>query len=179
MREVTRVLIAYDSRRGSVERLAHAVADGAGGVEGVEAVVKRVGDVTREDLLRCDGLVVGSPVHSGMVSVPVKQFFDDWQLRFDFYPHHPMDGRVGGAFVAGGQAAAGREAVITMILLAMLHHRMIVVSGGGTLGASAVTEAKEVPVDASELAEARALGQRVAETAHLVTAGRRQSAAAS
>ncbi|MGE0702709.1 MAG: flavodoxin family protein [Vicinamibacterales bacterium] len=176
MREPTHVLIAYDSRRGSVEQLAHAVAAGARDVENVEVVVKRVGDVTREDLLGCDGLAVGSPVHSGMVSVPVKQFFDDWQFRFDFYPDRPMDGRVGAVFVAGGQAAAGREPAMTMMLLAMLHHRMLVVSGGGAVGASAVTETKSEPVDSSELQEARALGRRLAETARLVAAGRRVSA---
>lgn len=179
MRRSTRVLIAYDSRRGTVEQLAQAVTAGALTVDGVEAVMKRVGEVTREDLLECDGLAIGSPVHSGMVSVPVKQFFDDWQFRFDFYPSRLMDGRVGAVFAAGGQAAGGREAVMTMLILAMLHHRMLVVSGGGALGASAMTENKPVPIDASELAEAGALGQRLAEMARLVAEGRRAFAAVS
>lgn len=173
MAELTRILIAYDSRRGRTEQMALAVAGGARSVEGAQVEVRRVGDVTKEELLACDGLAVGSPVHTGMVSVPVKQFFDDWQFRFDFYPEFPLRDRVGAAFAAGGQTAGGREATMTAILLAMLHHRFIVVSGGGTIGASAATEVKPDPVDDRELAEARALGQRLAEVASLVAAGRR------
>lgn len=173
---MTRILVAYDSRRGRTEQMAQEVADGARSVSRVDVQLMRVGDVTREDLLACDGLAVGSPVHTGMVSVPVKQFFDDWQFRFDFYPEFPLRDRVGAAFAAGGQAAGGREATMTAILLAMLHHRFIVVSGGGAIGASAATEVKPEPVDARELAEARALGHRLAETARTMVEGRRTRA---
>lgn len=60
-----------------------------------------VGEVVREDLLASDGLAVGSPVHTGSMAVPVKQFFDNWHLRFNFYPSRPMRGRVGAAFAGG------------------------------------------------------------------------------
>ena len=72
----TAILVAFDSRRGSVERLGAEVADGARAVLGTVVSVKRVEDVTRGDLLAADGVAVGSPVHTGTISTPVKRFFD-------------------------------------------------------------------------------------------------------
>ncbi|MCM2269640.1 MAG: flavodoxin family protein [Thermoanaerobaculia bacterium] len=169
-----RVLVAYDSRRGHVESLAGEVAAGARDVAGAEVTVARVGEVSRQQLLDCDALVVGSPVHTGSMSVPVKQFFDDWHLRFDFYPERPMRDRIGAAFAAGGKGDGGREMTLLAILTAMLHHRMVVVSGESPIGASAATEDKEEPIDARELAEARALGRRVAGLAGFLAAARRE-----
>jgi NAD(P)H dehydrogenase (quinone) len=169
---MSRVLVAFHSRRGHVERLADAVAAGARAVPGTEVSLRRVGDVTREELLACDALVVGTPVHSGSMAAPVKQFFDDWHLRFDFYPDRPMRDRVGAAFAAGGQGDGGREFAMLGILAAMLHHHMLVVAGDSGIGASAATEEPPVEIDARELERATALGRRVAGAARLLRAGR-------
>jgi NAD(P)H dehydrogenase (quinone) len=171
----TTVLIAYCSLRGHDERLAQAVAAGVRSVEGVRVSVKRVHEVSKEELLACDGLIVVSPVHSGSMAVSVKQVFDDWQFRFDFHPSRPLRDRVGGAFAAGGHGAGGRELTMLSILAAMLQHRMIVASGESPIGASAATEAKPEAIDAQELAEAHALGGRVAQVAMRVRSGRRRS----
>jgi len=48
---------------------------------------------------------------------------------------------------------------------------MIVVSGGGAFGASATTEGNSPGIDNNELAEAKALGRRVAEVAARFKAG--------
>lgn len=167
-----KVLVVFDSRRGSVERLAHAVSEGAASVSGTDVLVKRVQDVVLDDLLSCDGLAVGSPVHTGTVSIPVKQFFDRWQFEFDFYPEWPMSDRVGAAFAAGGRGAGGREFTLLTIVSALLHHRLILVAEGGTVGSSASTETKDEPVDETELADARALGRRLAEVSAIVRRGR-------
>ena len=167
-----RVLVAFHSRRGHVEHLASEVAAGARAVPGTEVTLKRVGEVTREDLLASDGLVVGSPVHSGSMAVPVKQFFDDWHLRFDFYPSRPMRDKVGAAFAAGGQGDGGRELTMLGILAAMLHHRLLVISGESPIGSSAATEESAVALSDKDLESARALGQRVAEVAATLCAGR-------
>ena len=57
------------------------------------------------------------------------------------------------------------------ILAAMLGNQMIVVSGGGAFGASATTEGASPGIDDKELAEAKALGQRVADVTKLIKAG--------
>jgi flavorubredoxin len=56
--------------------MAHAVADGARSVEGVEVVMKKSRDATLEDLLTADGLAVGTPENFGYMSGMVKDFFD-------------------------------------------------------------------------------------------------------
>lgn len=172
MADTVRILVAFHSRRGHVERLASEVVAGARVVPHTEVTLRRVEEVTREELLASDGLVVGSPVHTGSMAVPVKQFFDDWHLRFDFYPSRPLRDRVGAAFAAGGQGDGGRELTMLGILAAMLHHRMVVISGESAIGASAATEESPVELDEREIQSARALGQRVAELAAALRAGR-------
>jgi NAD(P)H dehydrogenase (quinone) len=167
-----RVLVAFHSRHGHVEELAGEVAAAARRVPATEVTVVHVGAVTRADLLACDALVVGTPVHSGSMAAPVKQFFDDWHLRFDFYPGRPMRDRVGAAFAAGGQGDGGREFAMLGILSAMLHHHMLVVAGDSGIGASVATEGPVPGVDESARERARGLGLRVAQVAHMVRLGR-------
>ena len=45
------VLIMYHSQGGNTERMARAVADGAAGMEGACAVVKRAGQASLDDVL--------------------------------------------------------------------------------------------------------------------------------
>src|SRR5262245_18783072 len=115
-------LVAFDSRRGTVETLAERVAEGARSVPGVVVSVKHVDTVLREDLLAADGLALGSPVHMGTLSTPVKRFLDAWQFQFDFYPSRPMRNRVGAAFATGGQESGGQELTMLTILGAFLHN---------------------------------------------------------
>lgn len=170
--EGVRILVVYDSRRGAVERLAHAVGEGARALAGAEVRVLRVGEVSPEELLACDGLALGSPVHTGTMSAGMKQFLDDLQLRHGWYPHRPLADRVGAAFSAGGQEAGGRELTQLSLLAALLHHGLFLVAGGGAFGASAATETGDVPLDERDLANARALGRRLAEAARIVRLGR-------
>jgi hypothetical protein len=58
------------------------------------------------------------------------------------------------------------------MLAAMLHQWMVVLSGESPIGASAATEIKPVAVDHAELAEASALGRRVAEVARVLRRGK-------
>jgi NAD(P)H dehydrogenase (quinone) len=69
------------------------------------------------------------------------------------------------AFATAGQVSSGKEVTMLTILAAMLGNPMIVVSSGGAFGASATTEGDSSGIDNRELADARALGQRVAEAA--------------
>ena len=59
----TKVLIAYHSVTGNTEKMAQAVAEGANGVSGASVGLKKVGEVTADELLACDALVVGSPIY--------------------------------------------------------------------------------------------------------------------
>ncbi len=160
-----KVLVTYHSSSGNTERMAEAVVVGAKAVPGTQVVLKRVGQVTADDLFSADAVVVGSPVYWSNMSGEVKTFFDNWQFKFGVFPEFKMKNKVGAAFATGGQVSSGKEVTMLTILAAMLGNQMIVVSGGGAFGASATTEGDSPGIDKKELAEAKALGQRVAEVA--------------
>lgn len=148
--------------------MAEAVVEGAQRVPGTEVVLKRVSQVTADDLFSSDALIVGSPVYWSNMSGEVKTFFDNWQFKFGVFPEFKMKNKVGAAFATGGQVSSGKEVTMLTILAAMLGNQMIVVSGGGAFGASATTEGDSPGIDNKELADAQALGQRVADVAGLL-----------
>jgi NAD(P)H dehydrogenase (quinone) len=163
-----KILVTYHSLSGNTERLAEAVVDGVKSVPGTEALLKRVGKVTADELFSADAVVVGSPVYWSNMSGEVKTFFDNWQFKFGVFPEFKMKNKIGAAFATGGQVSSGKELTMLTILAAMLGNQMIVVSGGGAFGASATTEGDSLGVDNKELADAKELGRRVAEVAVMV-----------
>lgn len=140
-------------------------------VPDTHVVLKRVGQVTAEDLFSADAVVVGSPVYWSNMSGEVKTFFDNWQFKFGVFPEFKMKNKVGAAFATGGQISSGKEVTMLTILAAMLGNQMIVVSGGGAFGASATTEGESLGIDDKELSEAKVLGRRVADVTKLIKIG--------
>ena len=165
---VVKVLVAYHSQSGNTERMAEAVVEGAKSLPGTTVVLKRVGQVTADDLFSSDAIIVGSPVYWSNMSGEVKTFFDNWQFKFGVFPDFKMKNKIGAAFATGGQISSGKEVTMLTILAAMLGNQMIVVSGGGAFGASATTEGDSPGIDKRELADAQALGRRVAEVAAML-----------
>lgn len=163
-----KVLVTYHSLTGNTERMAEAVVEGVKSVPGTTVLLKRVGQVTAEDLFSSDAVIVGSPVYWSNMSGEVKTFFDNWQFKFGVFPEFKMKNKVGAAFATGGQISSGKEVTMLTMLAAMLGNQMIVVSGGGAFGASATTEGDSPGIDKKELADAKALGQRVADVAKLI-----------
>jgi NAD(P)H dehydrogenase (quinone) len=168
---LVRVLVTYHSRTGNTERMAEAVVEGVKSVPGTEVLLKRVGQVTADDLFSADAVVVGSPVYWSNMSGEVKTFFDNWQFKFGVFPEFKMKNKIGAAFATGGQVSSGKEVTMLTILAAMLGNQMIVVSGGGAFGASATTEGDSLGIDNKELADAKELGRRVAEVAVMMQRG--------
>lgn len=169
--EPVSVLIAYHSLSGYTERMADAVGQGARAVPGTQVIVKRVGQVTAQELFAADAIVLGSPVYWSNMAAEVKTFIDDWQFKFGVFPEFKLKNKVGAAFVTGGQISSGKELTMLSMLAAMLGNYMVVVSGGGAFGASATTEGISPGIDEQELASARELGGRVAEVAAAIKSG--------
>jgi len=119
--EVPRVLIFYDSRTGNTEKAAALVAEGVREVAGIDCVVKKVDDVSLDDLLRADGIVIGSPTYYGSMSGKIKELLDK-SVKI----HGELEGKVGAAFTSSGGTASGAETTILSILEALLIHGMIV-----------------------------------------------------
>ena len=165
------VLVAYHSVTGNTEKMAHAVVEGAKGVSGTEVVLKWVGEITTEDLLGANAVIVGSPVYFANMSGEVKTFFDNWLLKFGVFRDLKMRNKVGAAFVTGASISNGKETTMVAIMEAMVMNQMTVVSGGGAFGASATTGSDSPGIDDKELATARDLGKRVAEVTAIVKRG--------
>jgi NAD(P)H dehydrogenase (quinone) len=161
------VLIAYHSESGNTKEMAQSVERGALSVEGVSVVLKSVDDVSNEDLISADAIIVGSPVYNANVTPEISAFIASWPFE-----GQPLKDKFGATFVTAGGVSAGEEIVQMNILQSMLVFGMIVVGGPEwtqPFGASAVTG--EPPFEVSEQNEISEqfiekgflLGERVAK----------------
>ncbi len=115
-----KVLVVYYSQGGNTKKMAESVAEGVK-KEGVEAVLKDVGRVTAEGLLKFEAIIIGSPTYYGTMSAEIKKLFDE-SVKF----HGRLEGKVGAAFASSANIGGGNETTILDILNAMLIHGMII-----------------------------------------------------
>lgn len=110
------VLIVYTSMFGNTEKLAHSVADGARSVAEVVVTLRIAEAVTLEEVRRCDAIVLGSPVHMGMLDWRIKKFIDSH--IYQLWLTNELVGRVAGVFaVGGGYGNAGSGCELTQIAM--------------------------------------------------------------
>lgn len=172
-----RVLVAYDSLTTNTTRMAEAVGEGVRRVKGIEVLLKKVAEVTRDDLQSADGIILGCPTYYGTIPGRMKAVIDDWswKLKVDFTD------KAGGAFATGGGQTGGKEFVVLSLLMFMLNNRMVVAgplyrndrtgSVWAEAGASAITGPLDPGLSEGELDGARRLGERVAQLAAKLRAG--------
>ena len=153
------------------EKMAQAAGAGARRIPGVSVLVKPVDEVSKKDLDRAHGIMLGSPTYFANIPGTMKTVIDDWnwKLKVDFTD------KVGGAFATAGGRTGGQGHVVTSLLLFMLNNRMVVAgplyqnpqtgSIWGESGAVAVTGPVDAGVSDSELDGAQQLGERVARLA--------------
>ncbi len=166
-----RVLVAYYSLTGNTQRLTEGVVEGVRRVPGVVAVVKKVEEVTKEDLQSAQGIILGCPTYYANIPGKMKLVIDDWswKWRVDFTD------KVGGAFATGGGQTGGKEHVVVSLLLFMLNNRMVVAGPlyqdaegedvWAETGATAMTGPLDPGIGPNDLDGARRLGDRVARLA--------------
>lgn len=119
-RDMPKILVIYYSQSGNTKKMAGSVGEGIE-KEGVEVVVKDVKDVKADELLKYDGIIIGSPTYYGTMSAEIKKLFDD-SVKF----HGKLDGKIGAAFSSSANIGGGNETTILDILNAMLIHGMII-----------------------------------------------------
>lgn len=160
------VLVAFHSQTGHTEAMARALADGAAG-GGARVSVKRIGEVTKEDLEAADALALGSPVHMGDVAVEVRKALVEWAYGFGFWRSRGLLNKPCAVFATGGAPSNGKEFTMLSMALGMLQYGMVLVTPYGGLGATATTGIPEYEkgVGEHELREATDLGARLAEVA--------------
>jgi len=158
------VLVAYYSQSGNTKVMAEAVATGVVQVSGIKYILKPIHEITKEEVLEADAIILGSPVYNANVAPAVQEFINSWPFE-----GRPMMDKIGAAFTSGGAFSIGEELVMLSILRSMLIHGMIVTGGEVTeaaFGASAITGEGAFagkPVDEVFLLKAEGLGRRVGE----------------
>jgi NAD(P)H dehydrogenase (quinone) len=149
------LLITYYTRSGSTQKMAEVVAAGAQEVQGVKVDVRPVSEVSPDDLLSYDGILMGSPVYYGTMAAEVKALIDESVKH-----HGKLTGKVGGGFASSGGPGGGNETTVLDIVKALLIHGMIV--QGDAEGDHYGPIAVGAPDDRSQN-ECRRFGRRMAE----------------
>jgi NAD(P)H dehydrogenase (quinone) len=135
------LLILFYSAGGSVRNIAHSIAEGAEN-EGVEIRIRTVPKVsavteqteelipekgeiycTKDDLIHCSGLAIGSPTRFGSMASPLKYFLDS---TGDLWASNTLEGKPGIAFTSTGSMHGGQEVTLFNLITYMLHHGMII-----------------------------------------------------
>lgn len=118
---MARILVTYYSKTGHTAAMAECIAAAAREVEGASVELRPVADVTPDDLLEFDGIVMGSPVYYGTMAAPLKALIDASVKH-----HGKLDGKVGGAFSSSGVIGGGNETTLLDIIACLLVHGMVV-----------------------------------------------------
>ena len=151
------VLVLYYSKGGNTRKLAEAIAEGVGQVDGVEAVLRHTRDVVKDDFVAADGLIVGSPVYFGTMAAQLKLVLDEF-----VGVRKKMENKVGAAFATAGDASGGKETTMMSIIQALMIYGMIIVGDPMSATGHYGTACVGAP-DAGVRENAQRLGRRVAE----------------
>ena len=135
------LLILFYSAGGSVRNIAHAIADGAE-QENLSVRIRTVPKVssvteqtkknipekdevycTKEDLINCSGLALGSPTRFGSMAAPLKYFLDS---TGDLWSANTLEDIPGLEFTSTGSMHGGQEITQFNLLTYMLHQGMII-----------------------------------------------------
>ncbi|MCM8795800.1 MAG: NAD(P)H-dependent oxidoreductase [Candidatus Omnitrophica bacterium] len=117
---MAKILVVYFSQTGNTRKMAEAVKEGVE-KEGIEVNLKELKDIKADDLLKYEGLIIGSPTYYGTMAAEIKQLLDD-SVKF----HGKLDGKVGAAFSSSANIGGGNETTVLDILQALLIHGMII-----------------------------------------------------
>lgn len=192
---MSEILVLYYSQGGSTAEMAQVITHGVEEIPGMQARLRTVPNVstvceatedvipdsgapyvTLNDLVECDGLIIGSPTYFGNMSAAMKHFIDSTS---SLWMSGDLAGKPAGVFTATASMHGGQESTLLSMMLPLFHHGMILVGipyseqallqtrdGGTPYGASRVTSNEENrPLSDDEKSLGIALGKRVANIA--------------
>ncbi|OGD46287.1 hypothetical protein A3K70_02545 [Candidatus Bathyarchaeota archaeon RBG_16_48_13] len=138
------MLIVYDSRFGSTEKMAKAIAEGAEDA-GSRVTLKKVDQTTKTDLAKHSIILFGTPTNYGTLSTKMRNFLDTLGKE-------DLKGKVGSTFGSYGWGGGAVE----IMTLALRAFEMDVIEPG----------LARVPVDSFLLIDdCKSFGKRVAKEA--------------
>ena len=143
-----KVLIVYYSTYGHVQKMAEAIAEGVGQVEGAEAVMRRVPETlppeviekmgavdtqkaqdhipicTIDELADADAVIFGTPTRFGNMCGQMRQFLD---ATGQLWATGVLVGKVGSVFTSTATQHGGQESTILSFHISLLHHGFVIV----------------------------------------------------
>jgi len=189
------ILILYYSPGGTTAEMANIIARGVEEIDGMRARIRTVPDVspvseqaeaaipengplyaTVDDLVECDGLILGCPTHFGNMPAAMKHFVDNTSA---LWMGGKLAGKPAAVFSASTSMHGGQESTLLTMMLPLLHHGMLIVglpytetelfetkTGGSPYGATRLTDDLDAtPLSDEERKLCLAIGRRVASTA--------------
>ncbi len=189
------ILVLYYSPGGTTAEMANIIARGVEEIEGMQARVRTVPEVSpvseqtapaipedgplyasTDDLAECAGLILGCPTHFGNMPAAMKHFIDNTSA---LWMGGKLAGKPAAVFSASTSMHGGQESTLLTMMLPLLHHGMLIVglpytetelfqtkTGGTPYGATRLTDDLEAtPLSDEERKLCLAIGRRVASTA--------------
>ena len=142
------VLILYYSTYGHIHKMAEAVAEGVGEVNGAEPVMRRVPETlsaeilqnmgavdsqkamanipvcTVDELASADAVIFGTPTRFGNMCGQMKQFLD---ATGQLWAQGALIGKVGSVFTSSATQHGGQESTLLSFHIPLLHHGFVIV----------------------------------------------------
>lgn len=134
---MTKILVLYYSRQGSVKQMAHYIARGTESIPNVEAIIRTVPSVsptseattpsvpdsgapyaTLDDLKNCDGLALGSPTRFGNMAAPMKHFLDS---ASSLWLSGALVNKPAAVFSSTSSMHGGQETTLISMMLPLMH----------------------------------------------------------
>ncbi len=189
------ILVLYYSPGGTTAEMANIIARGVEEIDGMQARVRTVPAVSpdteqsapsipdngplyasNDDLIECDGLILGCPTHFGNMPAAMKHFIDGTSA---LWMGGKLVGKPAAVFSASTSMHGGQESTLLTMMLPLLHHGMLIVglpytetalfdtkTGGSPYGVTRLTDDLEAtPLSDDERTLCLAIGKRVASTA--------------
>ncbi len=122
------ILIVYATDYGNTKKAAESVAAGVKTIANTTVTVQTAEAVKKEDVIACDALVLGSPVHMGSLDWRMKKFID--QICAGLWMKDLLIGKVGAVFASGGgfgNAGGGCEITLLSLLNNLVELGMIII----------------------------------------------------
>ena len=162
------ILVLYYSRYGNVAEMARYVGRGIESVKSCHALIRTVPAVstvceavaddisaegppyvTSDDLVRCDGMALGSPTRFGNMAAPLKYFLDS---TGDIWLSGKLAGKPAAVFTSTSSLHGGQESTLLSMMLPLLHHGMVIMGVPYSEPALMSTQAGGTPYGASHVA---------------------------
>lgn len=189
------ILILYYTQGGSTKKVADTISLGveSSGAHAITRIVPSIseniekttpnipldGDLyaTKEDLVNCDGIIIGSPSYFGNMASALKFFLEK---HSDLWFKGSLIGKPAGFFTSASGMHAGHESTLLSMMIPLLHHGCLIAgipyseqalentkTGGTPYGASHLNLpfSYNKTLSNDEIKIAKILGKRIAQIA--------------